>query len=128
MLLGEMQGPCPWGLLLVKDSESKEEIPTWASDEEQVAFAATALVVRVLHQDEGDVLVRAWDDNNDVRGGLTFSGEIDLPSSLLQVSDALGEQFVEIAVPTVRQHIEVYTNAVREASEVHLVLSDTNTA
>jgi len=122
MLLSELRTAFPWGVLLVTDATSSEEIPTWASQEEQVAFASTALVVRVVHQDEGEVLVQVWDDSSEVRGGLAFSGVIELPSGVLQVSDALGETSIELPFEGVREHIEIFTDAAQEASEVHLVV------
>ena len=58
MLLGELRAGFPWGVLLVTDDESTDEIPSWKSDEEQVTHSATAAVARVMHQDEGDVTVK----------------------------------------------------------------------
>lgn len=69
MLLGELDVGFPWGVLVLTDQRSTEEIPSWASDEDQVTHSATAAVVRVRHQDEGEVIVRVWDDDSEVRAG-----------------------------------------------------------
>ncbi|WP_157181266.1 hypothetical protein [Actinopolymorpha alba] len=121
MLLGEFQAEFPWGLLLVTDAASREEIPTWTAPGEMVAAASTALVARVKHQDEGEVLVRVWDDSSEVLGRPVFSGVIELPSGVLKVSDALGDNSIELSAEGVVEHVEIYAGS-RGADEVHLVV------
>ena len=55
MLKAELEAEFPYGVLLITDAESAEQIPSWDSPEEPVAVAASALVVRVRHADEGEV-------------------------------------------------------------------------
>ena len=74
MLRAEFQAGFPWGVLLITDAESKEEIPSWATADDQVAVAATALAVRVMHEDDGEVAVRVLDDDlrlDDAQAGRT---------------------------------------------------------
>jgi hypothetical protein len=56
-----LEAEFPYGVLLIPDAESKEEIPSWDSAEEQVAVAGSALVVRVQNADEREVTVRICD-------------------------------------------------------------------
>jgi hypothetical protein len=125
MLLTERHTDFPWGVLLITDASSTEPIPSWARPEEQVTSARTALVVRVLHADEGQVAVHVWDDQREARGGLVFEGEIDTPSGTLRVSDALGKASAELALAPGRHPIQIFTNAATEASSVHLDLVET---
>lgn len=122
MLLGEIEASFPWGVLLVTDDSSTEQIPQWTSEQEQVTHAKTALVVRVLHQGEGSVQVRVWNTSGDVRGRLTFSGIIDVASGVLRVSDALGDEVLRLPVAVGPHSVEIYADSLQEASEVHVVL------
>lgn len=123
MLLGELEAGFPWGVVLVTDERSTEEIPSWTSDEEQVTHNATAAVVRVMHQDEGDVTVQVWDDGSVVRGGLAFTGVLDLDSGVLKVSDALGDSILRVPLGIGPTTLEIYTDAAVEATHVDLVVT-----
>jgi hypothetical protein len=121
----------PYGVLLVTDATSTEQIPSWTSPEEPVTAAATALAVRVRHADEGAVAVHVVDSVNDVAGGQLFGGGLDLPSGVLRVSDALGTVIAELSVPPGRVAVELYADSVTEAAEVYLVVgqrSETTTS
>ena len=50
---------------------------------------------------------------------------IELRSSVLKLSDAFGDSSIELSVDAVRQHVEIFTHAANEATEVHLVVSGT---
>jgi hypothetical protein len=115
----------PYGVLLVTDATSTEPIPSWDSAEEQVAVAGSALVVRVRHADEGDVTVRVHDAPADVSGGLIFTGEIAVPSGVLRVSDALGNNAAEVGVTPGLLPLQLYADSNVEASVIHLVLGPT---
>jgi hypothetical protein len=91
VLLGELEASFPWGLLVVTDSRSGEQVPEWASNDQQVTLGETVAVLRVLHGDEGEVVVRVWDDLSAVIGDLAFRGSLKIESGLLTVADALGE-------------------------------------
>ena len=123
MLLTEFQAGFPWGVFLISDAASKEKIPSWATDEDQVAAASTALVVRVMHQDNGEVAVRVVDDAGDVTGDLTFEGSLLLPSGVLRLSDALGHSSIDVEVYGGRADVSIYTDDRKEASHVAVVLT-----
>jgi hypothetical protein len=123
MLMAELDAAFPWGLLLITDAASKEPIPAWAAPEEQVAAAESALVVRVLHADEGEVAVRVWSTPEDASGVLIFTGDIQLSSGILKASDALGTMVTEWSVEAGRHPIQIFVDSNVEASAVHVVLS-----
>lgn len=122
MLKAELVAEFPYGVLLVTDGRSTEPIPSWATPGEQVAVADTALVMRVLHADEGEVSVRVWDSESDVRGALVFAGEIDLPSGTLRISDALGGATEDVDLGSGRRAIRIFADPSVEASAVDLVM------
>jgi hypothetical protein len=118
-----LEAEFPYGVLLITDAESKEEIPSWESAEEQVAVAASALVVRVQHADEGEVTVRVCNSPADAAGSLIFIGEIEVPSGVLRVSDALGTSTADVKVEPGPLPIQIYADSHVEASALHLVLT-----
>ena len=123
MLLRELEAGFRWGVLLVTDERATDEIPGWTSNEERVTSSPTAAVVRVRHRDEGDVIVQVWDDGRAVRGGLAFSGVLDLGSGVLKVSDAPGDYILRVPVGIGPASLEVYTDAAVEATHVDLVVA-----
>ena len=121
-LLATLELECPWGVLLITDDESTESIPSWASDEEQVTSTPSALVARVMHQDDGEVVVRVWDGDGAFGGSVSFRGEIQIDSGRLRISDALGQVAVVVVVANGRHRVDLYSNSAVEASEINLVL------
>jgi len=121
-LLATLELGCPWGVLLITDDESIESIPSWASNEEQVTSTSSSLVARVMHQDDGEVVVRVWDGDGALGGSVSFSGEIQIDSGRLRISDALGQAAVIVVVAAGRHRVELYSNSAVEASEINLVL------
>ena len=113
----------PCGVLLITDSTSTEPILSWDSAEEQVAVAGSALVVRVLHADEGDVTVRVCDSPEDAAGGLIFTGELEVSSGVLRVSNALGTSTTEVNVDPGPLPIQIYANSNVEATALDLILA-----
>jgi hypothetical protein len=122
-LLAEFATGFPWGVLLISDARSKEQIPSWSTPDDQVAVAATALVVRVMHRDNGEVAVRVWDDALKSEGDLAFAGSLAVPSRILRLSDALGERAVEVDVPAGGADVRILTDHPSEASRVDVVLT-----
>ncbi|MFC4853015.1 hypothetical protein [Actinophytocola glycyrrhizae] len=104
------------------DVESTEPIPAWATAEDQVTAAKTALVVRVLHADDGETSVRIWDTDAEVSGVQIFTGSIELPSGVIRVSDAHREQKTELNLGVGRHDITVFADANTEASVIDLIV------
>lgn len=123
MLRAELEAGFPWGVLLVSDADSREEIPSWAADEAQVAAASTALVVRVTHEDNGEVAVRVLDDVSEAKGEVAFSGSLMVPSGRLRISDALGARAIELEIENRSVELSIHTDDPAEAAQVDLVLT-----
>lgn len=123
MLQAELAAEFPFGVLLITDGSSAEPIPSWATSDEQVAVADTALVLRVLHGNEGEVSVRVCDAESEAMGVLVFTGQIDLPSGILRISDALGGVTQELNVGTGQHVVRIFADSGVEASAVDLVLT-----
>jgi hypothetical protein len=123
VLKAELEAEFPFGVLLITDAASTEQIPSWDSDEEQVAVAGSALVVRVQNADEGEVTVRVFDSPADAAGGLIFTGEIEVSSGVLRISDALGTSTAEVHVEPGPLPIQIFADSHVEASTVHVVLA-----
>jgi hypothetical protein len=123
VLKAELEAEFSFGVLLITDAESNEPIPSWDSAEEQVAVAGSALVVRVQHADEGEVTVRVCDSPADAAGGLIFTGELEVSSGVLRVSDALGTSTTEVKVDPGPLQLQIYADSAVEASALYLVLT-----
>ncbi|WP_405071538.1 hypothetical protein OG558_19545 [Kribbella sp. NBC_01510] len=100
VLKAELEAEFPYGVLLITDAESTEQIPSWDSPEEPVAVAASALVVRVRHagEGEGEVTVLVVDSPGDAAGVQIFAGELEVKSRVLKISDALSAATTEVQV------------------------------
>jgi len=57
MMLAELRTHFPYGVALVTDSQSTEEIPQWESDSAQVASAKTASALKIRHEVDGSASV-----------------------------------------------------------------------
>lgn len=123
MLLGKLEAGFPWGVLLVTDEGSMELVPEWSSGEEQVSHGESVAVLRVMHKDEGDVLVRVWDDANAANGNVVFRGSLKVDSGVLRVSDALGEAVLAIPTAAGWTDVAIYTDAASEPTRVDLVVA-----
>lgn len=120
----QLEAEFPWGVLLLTDSTSREVIPSWTSHEATVAVAETALVMRVLHGDEGCVDVRVVRSVSAVRGGPVFDGWIEVESGALRLSDALGDQAVELQLVPGRHRVRLFSDDPLEGTQVDVVLDD----
>jgi hypothetical protein len=122
MLLGELDAAFPWGMLLVTDDASTEPIPSWGSEDEQVAACDSALVVRVMHGQEGRAEVRVWSSHGEAAGSEVFRGFLEIPSGTLRVTDALSEQIIRLSLEPGRHPVKVYVDEPREAAKVDVVI------
>lgn len=126
MLVGALNAEFPFGVLLITDDGSTEPIPPWINAEEQATASGSAVVMRVLHQQEGPVAVRVWSEEGNDLDVPVFDGEIDVTSGFLTVSDALSEQAVRIPVAVGAHRIEIFANSTSEASEIGVLLDRLN--
>ena len=124
MRLAELTAGFKWGVLLVKDANSTEQIPNWSSPDEQITAANSALVIRVMPDDEGNVDVQVVNDSKEVRGMRYFSGHLAVPSKTLKVGDALGEQSVNVVLDKENIGVEIYLDEPMQATCVSLLIRD----
>lgn len=124
MRLAELSAAFQWGVLLVTDASSTEQIPDWSSPDERVTAAGSALVVRVMPDVEGNVDVYVVNNDEDVQGTRVFSGRLAVPSKMLKVGDALGETTASVALGKEEIGIEVFLDEPTEASAVSLLLRE----
>lgn len=122
MHVGHLEASFPWGILLVTDGRATEPIPKWESDEDQVTASSTAMVVRILHGDEGSAVVDVWRGEGDIQGAEEFDTTLEVASGMLLVSDALGEQTIQLTVPPGSMPIRVFLNEPREATQVDILV------
>ena len=120
----EFSSAFPWGLLLARDSESAESIGPWAESAEVVTSCATALVVRVQHEQEGDVAVTVMTAENPPAAIGVFDGALHLGSGVLRVGDALGEATVDVSVSPGAQRVRVLVDAPQWATHVFVQLDE----
>jgi len=116
----------PFGVLLITDDGSTEQIPPWRNAAEQATASGSAVVMRVLHQQEGSVAVRVWSEEGNDLEVPVFDGEIDVRSGVLSVSDALADQVVRIHVAVGTHRIELFADSTSEASVVGVLLDRIN--
>ncbi len=124
MRLAELNTAFQWGVLLVTDARSAEQIPDWSSPDERVTAAGSALVVRVRPDVEGNVDVHVVNSDEEVQGVQVFSGRLKVPSKILRVGDALGETTASVALNKEEIGIEVFLDEPIEASAVSLLLRE----
>jgi hypothetical protein len=121
-MIDELVTEFPWGVLLATDSESTDMIPSWDSEADLVTASEAALVVRVRHGDEGQVVVRVGEDVDEARGESVFDGRLRLASGLLRVGDALGQSVIVVRVAPGEHRVRVFVSPAQEAESVDLVL------
>ncbi len=91
--------------------------------EAQVTHGESVAVLRVMHEQEGDVLVRVWDDTGAATGTVVFQGPLKLEIGVLKVSDALGEAVLAIPTAAGWTDVVIYTDAATEPTRVDVVVA-----
>lgn len=120
--LAEFTADFPWGVLLVTDANSTEQIPEWASPADTVTAAESALVVRIRHGDEGSAMIRVIDTQSDAVGENVFDGTLQVRSGVLRISDALGHRRVDVDVVPGPVRLRVYADDRFAATAIDVVL------
>lgn len=121
-VLAELTADFPWGVLVVTDDSSVEEIPQWSRPDQVVAVAKSALAVRVRHADEGPVTIRVCDTQIDAVGELVFAGSLHLESGVLRICDALCEESAVVQIAAAGLNVGVYANQRSEATAIDVVI------
>lgn len=124
VLLARLQGAFQWGLVLVTDSESLEELPAWTDWSAQVTTARTGLLIRVLHEIDGEAVVEVLDAELPALGRPTVTTVLHVPSRVLRVGDALlGQHVTDVQVDRELVHLAVYLNLAEHNDLVTLVVT-----
>ncbi|TBN55529.1 hypothetical protein EYE40_15130 [Glaciihabitans arcticus] len=123
MKLAETSGEFSWGVLLIEDEGSTEEIPPWPSPDEIATFASSSVVLRILHGQEGPTSVRIWDSDVETRGELVFEREIEITSGTVLARDAVSDVQVSAALQPGTYVCRIFVDSPIEASEVDISLS-----
>jgi hypothetical protein len=118
----EIKARFRWGVLLVTDDESSETIPSWPTDDAQVATSRTAIVVKVLHEVDGVVCVHVGTQRPHPEGIVAFDGTLDVPSGRLRVSDADGESAIVVDVPAGHVPLRIVCDRAHDAAYVDVIL------
>jgi hypothetical protein len=122
VLLGTLDGDFPFGVLLVTDEGSPEEIPPWLNASEQATSVGSAIAIRVLHEQEGPVSVQVWSKVVCDLPISVFDGMVEVASGVLSVSDALSENALRVPLVPGVHRVEIFANLPQEPNEVCLVL------
>ncbi|NIK62005.1 hypothetical protein [Kribbella shirazensis] len=121
-MIADLTADFPWGVLLMSDADSTEQIPEWTSLDEMVASAEFALVVRVRHADEGSVSVRALEARAGAIGEPVFDGVLQVPSGTLRISDAVGDAAVDVGVSVSPVRLRLFADERSEATSIDVVI------
>src|SRR5438067_175720 len=119
MILAELRGPFPFGVVLVTDETSRDKIPQWSSEERQITATDTAIVIKIQHEVDGSSVVRVWDEAPVAHSAVEL-GTVSLTSrsGRLIVSTASGEGTIRIAVPVGSLQVSVLASARRDADQI----------
>lgn len=120
MQSGRLQAPFPWGLLVVTDDSSTDEIPAWTSDADVVTATASTVVVRVVHDQEGTAEVTVLEGESQDTNLIVFDGVIEVPSGRLRVGDALNDQTLIVPVQPGIHALRIRVNRLLEASQISI--------
>jgi hypothetical protein len=121
-LVGSLEGGFPWGLLVVSDQESSEQIPDWRGQGEQVTFTTSSLVVKVEHEQVGLATVHVYKGAGDLSGEPAFVGVLAAPSGVLTVADAVGRQLIQVPGTAGTHMVRIFLNRPRQANHIDVVI------
>jgi hypothetical protein len=124
MMLAELRARFPFGVLLVTDDASQEVIPAWETDDQQLAQARTAFVMRIRHEVDGPAIVRVWDSApaDEIRVSLEPI-HLMVPSRMLRISTAEGEQLTRVPVTSDDVWISIAASDARYPETVDMVVT-----
>jgi hypothetical protein len=121
-LIGTLDRPFPWGLLVVSDEGASDVIPPWQSEEEQVTSTATTVVARVEHEQEASALIHVYMGAGDLPGPPVFSGAVTTRAGVLTVGDALGDSVIRVPGLARSLRLDVFLDRPVNATHVDIVI------
>lgn len=122
-VIAALKADLTWGLVLVTDAMSTEEIPQLSEAGDGIVTAMdTGLIVRVQHPNDGLVRVQVLDAEAEAAGDQVFEGELIVPSGRLRVSGVLQDTYVEVGTTSSSPvRLKVFVDA-PQASLLDIVL------
>src|SRR5450756_1922258 len=90
----------------------------WADSAEVVTSCSTELVVRVQHEQEGDVAVTVMTAEKPPAAIPVFDGALHLGCGVLRVGDALGETTADVSLAPGVHRVRVLVDAPQSATHV----------
>ena len=123
-MLGELNGPFPFGLVLVQDQGARKRIPSWSSESQQVTAVDDAIVIKIQHEVDGPATVRVWDGMPaNVDGVELATVRLAVPSGRLVVVTAQLEPSIKVPVPKGSVRVVVLGSKSSDAAEIDLIVS-----
>jgi hypothetical protein len=114
-----------WGLLVISDRNSKDEIGEFASPTDRFLASSDAVVIRILHGQEGDVAVRVCSSRAERVGHGTphhiAAVSIRVESGKLIIGNVLREAALTVDVPPGILEMDIYTNHLVDPDVVEIV-------
>jgi hypothetical protein len=120
-LIGSLSTSFPWGLILVTDHGSTDEVPSFPTARDTVAVGRNCLVVKVEHEQFGRAMVHVYEGAGDLSGSPAFDGMIESASGVITVGDALGTSTVRVEVGEGPTRLQVHVDHPTEAGHVDIV-------
>lgn len=123
MMLAELHTRFPFGVFLLSDDQSSDEIPEWANSQQQVTASRTALVGRIRHEQDGPATIRIWTEPPPSAGGDVGAAVLEANSGLLRLSDAIGNRVLRVPVQSSSVYVRVLASEPSNAREIDLVIA-----
>lgn len=109
----------PWGILKIEAVGGGSDIPDADSDGRPVSANEGCVTVTVLHGDFGPVRVRIGGPGDEGGAILAFSGTIECPTGVLEISDIVGENsYFQLPIESGRVKISVELDKLEDAETV----------
>lgn len=89
----EFTADVPWGILKIESVDGGGDIPDADSGGHPVSANDGCVTVTVLHGDFGPVRVRVGGINDDMDAIIAFSGTMECPNRILEISDVVGGNY-----------------------------------
>ena len=122
MLLESLDARFPWGILVISDEGSAEAVPEWEGTN-PIAIAATTLVVKIEHEQEGPTTVHICRGAGDLDVPAAFSGSIRVDSGVVTVGDTTGDLLIRASVTPGILDLTILLDPPKHATHVDVVIA-----
>lgn len=122
MLTASLSRGFPWGLCVLEDPRSSEEIPPFAAPGQSVSTCRTGIMVAILHEVDGEATASVQVAPYRGAGVALFDGEITSDSGELRIADATADHEARVTVGEGRFRVQVFVDQVPHSELVEFVL------